>query len=165
MKKVLTTLCALFITFGALYAQPGSPGRGGEHRGPEGHERLEAVKVAFITKKLNLTAEEAQEFWPIHNEMTAELKKVWDARRELMPNPREAENDLDDQSEEEILRIMNKMMELEQDELDIRVKYHEKFLEVLPAKKVALLYRAEEQFKRELVRHMRNEHRRPQGED
>ena len=37
---------------------------------------IQVLKVAFITKDLFLTAEEAQKFWPIYNCYTEELKKV-----------------------------------------------------------------------------------------
>ena len=39
-------------------------------------ERLEALKIAFITKELNLSPEEAQRFWPVYNNYSQELKKV-----------------------------------------------------------------------------------------
>src|SRR6187397_2237939 len=39
-------------------------------------ERLEALKIAYLTKKLNLKTEEAQKFWPVYNEYIAEMKKV-----------------------------------------------------------------------------------------
>ncbi len=44
---------------------------------------IEALKVAYITRELNLTAEEAQKFWPIHNGYIEELKQV---RKENMDN-------------------------------------------------------------------------------
>lgn len=44
---------------------------------------IESLKVAYITKQLNLTAEEAQKFWPVHNNYIDELKK---ARKENMNN-------------------------------------------------------------------------------
>jgi hypothetical protein len=44
---------------------------------------IESLKVAYITKQLNLTTEEAQKFWPLHNTYIEELKK---ARRENMSN-------------------------------------------------------------------------------
>jgi len=31
-------------------------------------ERLEAYRIGFFTKKLNLIAEEAEKFWPAYNE-------------------------------------------------------------------------------------------------
>lgn len=37
---------------------------------------VQALKVAFITKDLFLTAEEAQKFWPLYNAYMEELKKV-----------------------------------------------------------------------------------------
>ena len=37
---------------------------------------IQVLKVAFITKDLFLTAEEAQKFWPVYNSYTEELKKV-----------------------------------------------------------------------------------------
>jgi Skp family chaperone for outer membrane proteins len=39
-------------------------------------ERLEAIKVAYITKELSLTSAEAEKFWPLYNQYFAELKKV-----------------------------------------------------------------------------------------
>ena len=36
----------------------------------------EAIKIAFYTKKMNLSSEESQIFWPIVNEMEKKLKKL-----------------------------------------------------------------------------------------
>jgi hypothetical protein len=33
---------------------------------PDG-SRIEALKIAYLTKKLNLSPEEAQRFWPVYN--------------------------------------------------------------------------------------------------
>jgi hypothetical protein len=43
---------------------------------PRDGERLEALKIAYLTKKLNLTTEEAQRFWPVYNQYMADLKKI-----------------------------------------------------------------------------------------
>ena len=37
---------------------------------------IQALKVAFITKDLYLTTEEAQKFWPVYNNYIEDLKKV-----------------------------------------------------------------------------------------
>jgi hypothetical protein len=39
-------------------------------------DRIEPMKIAFITQKLNLTAEEAQKFWPVYNKFSDELQKL-----------------------------------------------------------------------------------------
>lgn len=42
-------------------------------------------------------------------------------------------------------------------EYELQRKYHEKFKQVLPVRKVALLYKAEQQFKAEILRMLRRE--------
>ena len=43
---------------------------------PNKQSSIQALKVAFITKDLYLTSEEAQKFWPVYNTYTEELKKI-----------------------------------------------------------------------------------------
>ena len=49
---------------------------------PEKKANIEMFKIQFVTKKLNLTATEAQSFWPVYNEhkntMQAILKEKKD---------------------------------------------------------------------------------------
>ena len=62
MKAIFTLLfliCTLFV-----FAQDGE--RGG---------RIESLKIAFLTKKLNLSPEEAQRFWPIYNNYAGEIRQ------------------------------------------------------------------------------------------
>jgi len=37
---------------------------------------LAALKVAFVTKQLALTSDEAQKFWPVYDSYTAELRRT-----------------------------------------------------------------------------------------
>lgn len=72
MKRILLFIIfALSITL--IHAQPGQGQRA---------ERIEALKVAYITQVLKLTAEEAQKFWPTYNSYFEELKKVRQANKE-----------------------------------------------------------------------------------
>jgi len=38
--------------------------------------KIEDVKIAYMTKELNLTPDESQKFWPIYNNYFAEIKKA-----------------------------------------------------------------------------------------
>jgi hypothetical protein len=64
MKKIL-----LFIVFslGLAYFSNAQPPRG---------EKIQSIFIAYVTKELNLTSEEAQRFWPVYNEYFKELKKA-----------------------------------------------------------------------------------------
>ncbi len=63
MKKILLFL-TLFV--GISYICAAQPPR----------EKIKALKIAYITKELNLTSAEAEKFWPVYNEYFAEIEKV-----------------------------------------------------------------------------------------
>ena len=86
--------------------------------------RLEALKIAYITNKLNLSPEEAQKFWPIYNNYSLELKV---ARMKAMNN---------NSSE----------IELDEALLNIRKKYSVQFGQVLPPAKVDTFFKSEKEF-------------------
>jgi flagellar biosynthesis component FlhA len=86
--------------------------------------RLEALKIAYITNKLNLSPEEAQKFWPIYNQYALELKV---ARMKAMNN---------NSSE----------IELDESLLNIRKKYSVQFGQVLPPAKVDTFFKSEKEF-------------------
>ena len=44
--------------------------------------RLEHLKIAYITRELNLTQEEAQKFWPVYNRYVADMKQMRQNRKE-----------------------------------------------------------------------------------
>lgn len=111
-------------------------------------EQLASHKVAFITKELSLTSEEAQKFWPVYNQFEAEKKEIRKKRREIMKDHAK----LDQMSDAEIQKAMENMLASKQKELDLEKSYHAKFLAVLPVKKVAKLHVAEEKFKRLLLK-------------
>jgi hypothetical protein len=68
MKKKLILYAFAMAAFTLSFAQP----RGGGMRA----NRLEAVKIAFLTKYINLSSDEAQKFWPTYNAYDNEIKKV-----------------------------------------------------------------------------------------
>jgi hypothetical protein len=110
----------------------------------EKRENKEAVKIAFFTSKIQLTSEESQIFWPIVNEMEAELK----ALKSKNAHGRMMSIDKEEISDKELEEMMDARMEMGKKQMDIKIKYHEKFKEVLPIKKVAKYYEATREFKK-----------------
>ncbi|HSH65868.1 MAG TPA: hypothetical protein VLB84_08740 [Bacteroidia bacterium] len=119
-------------------------------------ENIEAMKVAFITQKLDLTPQEAQQFWPVYNEYSDKTKELRKKRRQ---DNREARSNFDELSDKEIEQVVNNDLAYRQKELDIQKEYNEKFKAVLPIKKVAKLYAAEEQFKVVLINKLKDRDR------
>lgn len=111
MKRIFT----LFFFF--LFFISNSPAQA-----PRAGERVEALKIAYLTKKLNLTTEEAQKFWPVYNQYMSELKKA---------------------------RFEGRSMdELEKDEkiLEVRKKYLADFSKALSPARANEVFRYEKEF-------------------
>ena len=116
-------------------------------------EKMKAEKVAFLTTKLALTSAEAEKFWPIYNEME---KQRWDAqraRRELENKVSEAEESL---SENEVIKLTRDFAGSMAKEGALMSGYNEKLLKVIPAKKVLKLYKAENEFRMNMIRKYRD---------
>lgn len=86
--------------------------------------RLQAYKIAFLTKRLKLTPEEAQRFWPVYNQYEKEI-------RDLRIENRQTGGDV---------------IEADEKILNVRKKYNIEFSKVLPAEKVSEVFRAEKEF-------------------
>jgi hypothetical protein len=139
MKNVkLKLLIILIACSGAATAQENRPTR----------ERVEAMKIGFITDRLNLSSEEAKVFWPVYNQYSDELEKLRKGRRDNIINARE---NFDEMSDADLEKAVDSELAFRQNEVDIIKKYHPQFKKVLPIKKVAKLYKAEEDFKRKLL--------------
>lgn len=136
MKKFNYIVLALLLNAIFVIAQP-------PPRAPR--ERVEAMKVGFLTDRLNLTVEEARDFWPVYNKMQEELEVFRKNRRNNLRDSMESMSDA------EVEKMVDGELNFRQNELDIIKKYHPQFKKILPVRKVALLYRAEEDFKRRLL--------------
>jgi len=108
MKKTLLTIAFFAIaatTF--LFAQGG--------------ERLESLRVAYITKQLQLTPQEAEKFWPVYNIYDDEMKKMVRDHRSKGGSE----------------------IELEEKLLELHKKYRPDFLKVISESKFDKLMQAE----------------------
>lgn len=131
-----------------------------DHKGHhEGHgydkEKIESMKVGFLTKKLDLSSSEAQEFWPVYNEYEKSRHELRTSFHEKFKVPEEK---LDDMTDAEAEAMIDNVMKYKQEKLDIDKKYHEEFKKVLPVRKVAKLYKARDEFKRYLLKKLRENH-------
>ena len=140
--KNLFILFTLFFLSTASYAQ-------------NKKENLKAKKRAFITQKLNLSVEESEKFWPIYNEYETKKNTI---NRERKQNRKELKNS-ENLSDAEVAKLIDKRFDVKQKDLNLEKEYNTKFQSVLPAKKVVKLQRAEEQFKKEVLKALENKKR------
>lgn len=110
-------------------------------------EKIEALRVGFITQQLDLTPDESQKFWPVYNEY---LDKVKASRKEFKSTSTDFTNDKDAQE------FLDAELLFKQRELNLYKEYYDKFKKILPIKKVAMLRKAEEEFKKELLKQLQS---------
>jgi hypothetical protein len=83
MKKIILSFLVSFFVVAVTMAQPPERPMGPRGKGSRpSRENIEALKVAFMTKHLNLTIDEAQKFWPAYNACFEELKKARQEKKE-----------------------------------------------------------------------------------
>jgi hypothetical protein len=121
MKKLLLILSAVFLSSLAHAQEPGPD------LSDKKQQDIEALKVAFISRELDLTPEEAQKFWPVYNQYSTELSTVVKGNNEDV---------------------------LERDEkvLNLRKRYRDQFTKILGPQRMNRMYGAEGRFRKLLVK-------------
>jgi DNA primase large subunit len=111
-------------------------------------EKLNSYKIGFFTKKLNLTSEEAEKFWPVHNEYQKQKNLIQVEKFSLIRNFNQNESTLNDN---QMTEIGDKYIAAIVQESTLAVTFHKKLKEVLPPEKVIRFYQAENQYKMQLL--------------
>lgn len=134
MKKLFLSLSLIICSQLTLVAQDTLP-----EPNPKAEEKIKSLEVAFISRKLDLTPEEAQKFWPVFNEYKKEIRKIHQEHRK---NPNAD------------------VLEMEQNLINTRKKYRDQFTGVIGQARMNDFFKAEHQFKAVLLNKIKE--RRPE---
>jgi len=118
-------------------------------------DKVQAARVAYITRWLDLTPQESERFWPLHNEYEGEMEKI---RRKYKPLKRPEE-----MTDAEAERLIVSRFEMEQELLALKREYFQKFKNAISARKIVQFTLAEKEFRKELLRKMRENGPQRQG--
>lgn len=146
--KKLLPFAILLITFCGF-----SQGRFNEKR-----DQIKALKVAFITSELSLTADEATRFWPVYNTFESKQNEI---RTQKMKSFKEkiADENLDKLSEKEASALLLQIENTEDELIQLRKKFVTNLKNVIPSIKIIKLKRAEENFNKKLLQQYRDKRR------
>lgn len=106
-----------------------------------GMRKIQVVKEAFISQQLSLSREQGQKFWPMYRRYQSELFEV---RRLKRLNNSDAQANGADQ--------VKRDLDYDSQLVEIRKRYNDEFMKVLPPEKVSQLIKSEREFNDELVR-------------
>jgi len=116
-------------------------------------EKLNNYKIGFFTKRLNLTSEEAEKFWPVYNEYQVQRNQIQLEKMKLNRTFNQSEGTL---SDSQLGEIGDKYVDCIVQESALAVTFHKKLKTVLPPAKVIMYYQAENQYKAQLLNELQN---------
>ena len=154
MSRIFFSLILFFFIPLQIEAQgPGSPGRREVFVFRAPVEQIQVERIAYFTEKIGLTAEEAQLFWPVYNELDNKRTALFEEKAALM---KKFMNESAKMTERQIDEQLNRLVVIQQQEAALPGEYDAKFRKVLPARKVMNLYVAEMGFRNYLLQTMQN---------
>ena len=124
MKKFVLFLVFISANFSLVKAQDDKDKRS---------EKIQALKIAFITQKIELTSDEAQKFWPVYNRYETEIRQAY----------KDSKNGGD-------------AIENEEKILNVKKKYRTEFIKVIGQPKTTTLFNSEREFRGVLMRHLKD---------
>ena len=143
MKNSLVFVILIFCV--QIYtAQPGRQ---------EARELVNAERVAFITRALSLSSEEAQKLWPIMNDAEQKKENLRRERNKLRKKFESQKGKMTDRESEEILSFES---DFHQKEADLFNERQFRLKKIFTPSRILELYEAEEEFKKWLIKNVKN---------
>lgn len=147
-KKTYLLLTILtFFVFGNIFSQNRKSSR----------QKIKALKVSYITEKLNLSETEAAKFWPIYNEFEKKRYKLYHTKRGALKKKIHELGGIDNLTEKDAKEFAKKMLSLEKQDYEAHVDFQSKLSKVISYKKIVKLQIVERDFNRRLFRRYKNQ--------
>lgn len=143
MKRVSIILILFFISLGA-FAQ-----------NKEARKKIESARIALITERLGLTPDQAEKFWPVYRQYNMERR----ALRQEFKNARQGV-DMENITDEQGKQLVEKSIELKQNELNLERKYSNRMGEVITTQQLFKLKNAEKDFQQMLLKQIQRQRQR-----
>ena len=118
-------------------------------------EKIKALKIAYITKDLNLSTSEAEKFWPIYNafeekQFDLRMVKLRKVRSELKSKP------IDNFSDAEANSLLTQIDQLENESHENKKKLIADLRKIISPVKILKLKQAEDNFNKTLLKQYKN---------
>jgi hypothetical protein len=134
--SIIIIALGMFLNL-TTYAQRGN--------NPNKGKQIEAIKIGYLTRRLDLSPDESQKFWPVYNQYQQDLQDINHQRKIAR-----AQNDNDAN------KLVDDDFKYEDKILDLKKKYRYEFKKILSPEKVKSLYIAERDFREELIKQLKN---------
>ena len=111
-------------------------------------EKIQNLRIAYISEKLGLTPDQAEKFWPVYREFVKERASI---RAELKAAGKIDASNPDPKKDQERVELG---LKVKQRELDLEKEYSGRMLKIINAQQVLNLRKAEHDFRTMLLNQM-----------
>ena len=126
MKKCLLFLGSFFMISAIAIAQNDMH----KNKDQKGREKIKQLYIAYITQEINLNEDEAEKFWPVHNQYDIDLKMTY-------------KKDISE-------------LEKEEEILSIRKKFAAKFYKIIGDERTNVFFKKDREFREKLINRLRD---------
>ncbi len=116
----------------------------------ERFEKIQTAKIGLITENLDLTPEQAPQFWSVYNEYQG---KKFDLRRSIKRNL--DESNASAATDDKIVSSQRQTLAIRKKEIELDEEYMAKLLKIITPKQYAELKRTEQSFNKKLLEKLR----------
>ena len=142
MKKLILILALICCSTTFIVAQT-------QQKKPFSHEEFCKRQKEFITKHAKLTPEEAEKFFPLFFELQ---KNKWEINKEARKRVKKEQGQ--QLADEDYNKLVNEIADAKIEIAKLEKSYIEKYLKIIPARKILDVQRAEDRFQREIIKNM-----------
>lgn len=135
-KLALIIVCSFLSVAAPLFAQK------------KGGSDIRNIKIAMLTDRMEMTADQSQKFWPLYNRYENELRVIWRQKKEIRENSKNSKNPRQD---------LDRLQQLDGRQLSIKAKYKNEFLKVISPRQLTAMNAAEAEFKKILIERWKKE--------
>ena len=126
MKKCLLFLGSFFMISAITIAQHDLH----NNKNQKGREKIKQLYIAYITQEINLNEDEAEKFWPVHNQYDIELKTTY-------------KKDISE-------------LEKEEEILSVRKKFATRFHKIIGNERTNVFFKKDREFREKLINRLRD---------
>lgn len=112
-------------------------------------EKIKEEKMLFINDYCKFSTDEANKFWPLHDEMQEKLREVKKTMRREIRDVKD--KGIDNMTDNELKKAFDNRKGYEQKQHDIKWEYNDKFIAAVGVKKTAKYYEGEIAFRKKLL--------------
>lgn len=123
-------------------------------------EKVRSLKIAYITQELELTAKEAEKFWPVYNEYDRKIRGLERNERMKVRTIIKESNGYKNLTDNQADEILNRIYKIEGQIFDTKKEMDQKLSKVISKKKILRLKHIEREFVRNLMNRLRSRKKR-----